>query len=106
MRPPGGARCRCNLSHTMASRLTLALVLAALVSAAPATAAPSPQLGRTAVVNTVSGKVRIKDRGAHRFSELPRSATVVHMGAILDATDGHVRLRTAAGPGEPLNYGL
>ena len=90
----------------MATRLTLALVLATLVSAAPAVAALTPHLGRTAVVNTVSGKVLVKDRGERRFSELPRSATAIHMGATLDATNGHVRVRTAAGPGEPLNNGV
>ena len=90
----------------MAARLLLALVLAALVSAQPAVAAPAPQLGRTAIVNTVSGTVLVKDKGERRFSRLSRSLTAVRMGAVLDATDGHVRLRTAAGPGKPLNYGV
>jgi hypothetical protein len=90
----------------MAARFTLALALATLVNVQPAVAAPAPQLGRTAIVNTVSGKVLVKDRGRHRFSRLPRSATAVRMGAVLDATDGRVRLRTAAGPGKPLNYGV
>jgi hypothetical protein len=90
----------------MAARLLLALVLATVVSAQPAVAAPSPQLGRTAIVNTVSGTVLVKDKGERRFSRLPRSLTAVRMGAVLDATDGHVRLRTAAGAGKPLNYGV
>ena len=86
----------------MIRRLTLVFVIGALtvlVSAGPALAAPAPQLGRTAVVNTVGGKVLVKDRGEGRFSELSRSARVVHMGALINATDGRVRLRTANGNG-------
>src|SRR4051812_34750865 len=90
----------------MAYRLLLAVTLVALVSAEPALAVPSPNLGRTAVVNTVGGTVLVKDRGARRFTRLPRAATLVRMGAILDAKNGRVRVRTDAGQGRPLNDGV
>jgi hypothetical protein len=90
----------------MAHRLMLACGLAALVCAEPGLAAPSPNLGRTAVVNKVSGTVLVKDRGEGRFHRLSRSPTRVRMGAILNATRGKVRIRTAAGPGRPLNNGV
>lgn len=87
----------------MGSRLMLAIALAGLLAAEPAVAGPSPSLGRTAVVNKVGGTVLVKDRGENRFSRLARSPSLVRMGAILDATRGRVRVRTAAGNGRPLN---
>ena len=90
----------------MRSRLILALVFAALLSADPALAARSPSLGRTAVVNKVAGTVWVKDRGENRFTRLPRSRTLVRMGAKIDATNGRARVRTAAGAGRPLNNGV
>jgi hypothetical protein len=93
----------------MASRFRLAfalLALATVVSAEPAQAGVTPQLGRTAVVNEVSGTVLYKDLGERRFSNLPRSRTVVQIGVVINATRGRVRIRTAAGRGLPLNVGV
>ena len=98
----------------MVFRLLLALGLATLLTAEVGSAAPSPNpgrtpspdLGRTALVNTVGGTVLVKDQGDRRFTRLSRSATLVRMGAVLDAKNGRVRVRTDAGAGRPLNDGV
>jgi hypothetical protein len=82
-------------------RLRVKLVAAALLVAglalAPAASAAStgrPRLARTVVVFRVSGVVRVKPRGARRFSLLTR-ARVIRVGSTVDASRGKVRLVTA-----------
>lgn len=80
--------------------------LLALVWAEPALAAPEPELGKTALLNATSGTVLVKERGASGFDRLSRSPTLVRMNAVVDATRGDVRVRTARGKGRPLNDGV
>ena len=84
----------------MQARFFLAVAAAALVGAQPATAAPEPELGRTAVLNTASGTVLIKEPGDQRFRRLPQSPTLIRMGSVIDTTDGRVRVLAAAGEGD------
>ncbi len=80
--------------------------LLALVGAPAAMAAPTPELGKTALLNTESGTVLVKERGESGFDRLPRSTTLVRIPAVVDATRGDVRVRTARGNGRLLNDGV
>lgn len=80
-----------------ARRLYLAVSLAALLCAQPALAADSPKLDKTALVNTVSGKVRVKEKGKSGFEPLSGQPTLVRLGSVIDAKRGKVRVRTDTG---------
>lgn len=56
---------------------------------------PAPRLGKTAVVQTVSGSVTIELPGTHTFVPLA-TATSVPLGTTIDATAGTVQLASAA----------
>ena len=56
----------------MTLRLLLICGLAALLLAQPALAAPEPKLGKSAVMNTVSGTVKVKEKGKTKFGKLAR----------------------------------
>jgi len=84
----------------------LVVGLLALVSASSAMAAPTPKLGKTAVLNTESGTVLVQERGESGFDRLPRSPTLVRMPAVVDATRGDARVRTARGKGRADNDGV
>ena len=58
-------------------------------------AAPTPKLGKTAVLNAESGTVLVKERGGSGFDRLSRKPTLVRMPADVDATRGDARVRTA-----------
>ena len=89
----------------MTRRLILPLCLTALLAAQPAMAAePDPKLGKTALVNAVSGTVKIKEKGGAGFRSLSRSPELVPMGSIIDAKRGKVRVR-AAGKGRGFDEG-
>ena len=76
-------------------RSFLVLSLAAFLLAEPALAAPEPKLGKTALMNTVSGKVKVQEKGESGFDKLPKSPKLVRMGSVVDAERGKVRVRTA-----------
>jgi hypothetical protein len=84
----------------------LAAGLLTFAWAEPVLAAPDPQQGRTALVNATSGTVLVKEPGDSRFQELSKSPVLVRMGSTIDATRGHVRVRTARGKGRRLNDGV
>jgi hypothetical protein len=56
---------------------------------------PSPVLGRTAVVKTVSGTVLVKTPGSASFTPLSTTSSVP-LGTTIDATNGTVQLSSAA----------
>jgi hypothetical protein len=82
------------------------VVALALVGAPSAMAAPSPELGKTAVLSAESGTVLVKEKGQSGFDRLSRKPTLVRMPATVDATGGDVRVRTARGGGKPDNNGV
>ena len=69
-------------------------------------AAPTPKLGKTALLNTESGTVLVKERGESGFDRLSRSPTLVRMPATDDATRGDAHVRTARGGGRRDNNGV
>ncbi len=73
-----------------AAALMLALALPASAQEGP----PPPVLGRTVNVAVVSGSVRIRPRGAKRFSPLLGSQTIP-TGSAIDTRKGRVRLIAA-----------
>jgi hypothetical protein len=75
--------------------LACAAGLATLLFAVPAQAASPPKLGKTAVVNEVSGQVTFIKKGETRFRALSESPTRVPMGSTIDARHGKIRIRTA-----------
>jgi hypothetical protein len=73
-------------------------VLCALLVPATAEAAnakPTPQTGRTVVVERVSGTVLAASRAGGRFTRVG-SARAVPVGSVIDATNGKVRLTSTA----------
>ncbi|HSC02001.1 MAG TPA: hypothetical protein VLC49_01750 [Solirubrobacteraceae bacterium] len=76
----------------LAAVLTVAWL--ALAPAAMGASAGRPRLARTVVVSRISGVVRVKAVGAHRFSVLTRRL-VLPVGSTVDAGRGKVRLVTA-----------
>ena len=80
-----------------ARRLFLAVSLATLACAQPALAADSPKLDKTALVETVSGKVRVKEKGKSGFEQLSNKPTLVRLGSVIDAKRGKVRVSTDTG---------
>jgi hypothetical protein len=89
------------VSHdgNVSPRLIVALSLAVFTIAEPALAAPDPKLGKSALVNTVSGTVEVNEDGESSFDKLPKSPTLVRLPAALDASRGKVRIRTAGKAG-------
>jgi hypothetical protein len=81
------------------SAIALLLVAESLASSVSAAGARTlkPRLGRTVIVAAVSGKVRLRPRGAHSFVRL-HGRRLIAFGATVDASHGHVRLVTARGP--------
>jgi len=89
------------IGGVLSRRAPAALAGAACVAllAGPAAAeAAKPRLGRTAVVQRVSGTVLVKERGERRFARLRRSA-VIPLGSTVDTSKGRVRLTTAGSGG-------
>jgi hypothetical protein len=86
--------------------VVMGLVALALAGAPSAMAAPSPELGKTALLNAESGTVLVKEKGKSGFARLPRKPTLVRMPATVDATGGDVRVRTARGNGRADNNGV
>jgi hypothetical protein len=74
--------------------LALAVAGLALAPAAVAASSVKPRLARAFVVSRVSGRVRVKPRGARRFSVLTRRV-VLPVGSTVDAGHGKARLVTA-----------
>ena len=68
------------------------LVVAALVAAVPAYAAP--RMGKTVVVKPTRGTVLVKKRGSSSFARL-RGTRTIPIGSALDTTAGRVRVTTA-----------
>ena len=85
-------------------RSFLVLSLAAFLLAEPALAAPTPKLGKTALMNTVSGTVKVKEKGESGFGKLGKSPKLYPMGSVVDAKRGKVHVRTA-GKGRKLSDG-
>jgi len=78
-------------------QLLAAVLFVAGLALAPAASAANvgkPRLARTVVVSRVSGLVRVKPPGVHRFSVLTRRLAVP-VGSTVDASHGKVRLVTA-----------
>ena len=61
-------------------------------------ALPPPQVRKTANVAVVKGTVKVKQPGQRSFRNLTSPAQI-RMGSIIDATNGRVRITTAAGGG-------
>lgn len=59
---------------------------------------PAPKYGKTVNVSVVSGTVLVKLPGSKKFIELA-SEMQIPLGAILDTSNGRVRLTAAKGPG-------
>jgi hypothetical protein len=79
------------------SAIALCFVAQPLCAGSPASARPlKPRLGRTVIVEAVSGKVRIRANGARSFVRL-RGRRLVGLGATIDASHGTVRVVTARG---------
>ena len=78
--------------------------LAVFLLAEPALAAPEPKLGKTAQASTVSGTVKVKEKGESKFGKLGKSPKLIPMGSVVDAERGKVRIRTA-GKGKGLSEG-
>src|SRR6185312_10592390 len=75
-------------------QLLAAVLFVAGLALAPAASAANvgkPRLARTVVVSRVSGLVRVKPPGVHRFSVLTRRLAVP-VGSTVDASHGKVRL--------------
>jgi hypothetical protein len=85
-------------------RLLLGVGLATLLLAQPAPAADSPKLGKTALLDAVSGTVEVMEKGKSGFERLGKSPELIRMGSVIDATRGKVRIRAAAN-GRGLNEG-
>jgi len=85
-------------------RSLLVLSLAVFLLAEPALAAPAPKLGKTALMNAASGKVKVKEKGESRFGKLGKSPKLYPMGSVVDTKRGKVRVRTA-GKGRGLDEG-
>lgn len=79
----------------MLPRAVLAFGLAVLLVAEPASAAPAPKLGKTALVTEVSGTATFVEKGETRVNQLAKSPVLVPMGSSIDARRGKVRIRTA-----------
>src|SRR4051794_6907403 len=74
------------------------------VQSAPGITEPAPVFGETAVVQSVSGSVLLKE--PHERSTRPlNSLARVPMGSILDTTHGAVQLSTAKGPSGEIQTG-
>ena len=58
-------------------------------------ASPGPALGRKVVLRILRGVVRVRPPGASRFRPL-QGAELVRVGTVVDATDGRLRLTSAA----------
>jgi hypothetical protein len=84
----------CSRARGWASRGTVAAA-AVLLVAAPAADARKPVMGSTAVVDTVSGTVKVKKLGSDRYRTLTERTTI-KLGATIDARHGKVKLVTAA----------
>jgi hypothetical protein len=81
---------------TTRSRRALATAVAVLPLLAPgAASARKPVLGSTAVVEAVSGTVKVKKLGSDRYRRLTQRTTI-KLGSTIDARHGKVKLITAA----------
>ncbi|MGZ4185326.1 MAG: hypothetical protein ACXVFA_08370, partial [Solirubrobacteraceae bacterium] len=80
------------------SAIALLLVGQSLITSSSVAAARTlkPRLGRTAIVAAVSGRVRLRPRGARSFVRL-EGRRLIGFGAAVDASHGSVRLVTARG---------
>lgn len=78
--------------------LFLAACLAALLFAQPALAAPKPKLGKTALVDAVSGTVKVKEKGKSGFAKLGKNPELIPLESVVDARRGKVKIK-AAGKG-------
>lgn len=75
------------------------------VQAAPGVTEPAPVLGQSAVVETTSGFVAVKEPGA-KFANPLNALTVIPVGSQLDTTQGTVKLTSAASAGGETQSGL
>ena len=89
---------------SMNRRLFLPLCLAVFLAAQPALAAPEPKLGKTALVEAVSGTVKVKEKGESKFAKLGKKPKLIPLESVVDAKRGKVRVK-AKGKGRGLDEG-
>ncbi len=75
------------------------------VQAPPGVTEPAPVLGQSAVVESTSGSVSVREPGT-KFSTPLNALTVIPVGSQLDTTQGTVKLTSAAGAGGETQSGL